>query len=108
MKKLLIPFVLMAAAVACDKTIPTWSNPEQQTVNPDGTAFDVKVIPVITKVTETKFEEGDAIGITITREAGVWAPNKKLTFDGAEFKGDLKWYPEGTDKASVLAYYPYA
>ena len=108
MKKVLVAFAFVAALAACDKTaVPTWTNPEQQ-VNPDGTAFDVKVTPVITKVTETKFENGDAIGITITRETGVWADNQKLVFDGAEFKGDLKWYAEGTDKASVAAYYPYS
>ena len=108
MKKVLFAFAFVAALAACDKTaVPTWTNPEPQT-NPDGTAFNVKVAPVITKVTETKFENGDAIGITITREAGVWANNEKLVFDGSEFKGDLKWYAEGTDKASVVAYYPYS
>ena len=108
MKKVLFAFAFVAALAACDKTaVPTWTNPEQQ-VNPDGTAYDVKVAPVITKVTETKFENGDAVGITITRESGVWAENAKLVFNGAEFSGSLKWYPEGTDKASVVAYYPYA
>lgn len=108
MKKVLVSLAFVAALAACDKTeVPTWTNPDPQ-VNPDGTAFDVKVTPVITKVTETKFENGDAIGLTITREAGVWADNKQLVFDGSVFKGDLKWYPEGTDKASVVAYYPYS
>ncbi len=108
MKKVLVSLAFVAALAACNNTeVPTWTNPDPQ-VNPDGTAFDVKVTPVITKVTETKFENGDAIGLTITREAGVWADNKQLVFDGSVFKGDLKWYPEGTDKASVVAYYPYS
>ena len=74
----------------------------------DGQALPLKVTPVITKVTETKFENGDAIGLTVTREAGVWADNMKLTFDGTVFSGDVKWYPEGTDASTVTAYYPYA
>ena len=107
MKKVLVSLAFVAALAACARTeVPTWTNPDPQ-VNPDGSAFDVKVTPVITKVTETKFESGDAIGLTITREAGIWADNQQLVFDGTVFKGDLKWYPEGTDKASVVAYYPY-
>ena len=109
MKKVLVFLAFAAALAACEKNqVPTWTNPDQQAVTPDGQALPLKVTPVITKVTETKFENGDAIGLTVTREAGVWADNKKLTFDGSVFSGDVKWYPEGTDESTVTAYYPYA
>ena len=109
MKKFLILMTCIAAVAACTKKeVPTWTNPDQPIVTPDGQAPLLKVTPVITKVTETKFENGDAIGITVSREAGAWAENKKLTFDGTVFSGDVKWYPEGTDASTVTAYYPYA
>ena len=68
----------------------------------------VRIEPIITKATETNFENGDAIGLTVTREAGVYATNEKLVFDGTAFAGSLKWYAEGGDKATLAAYYPYA
>ncbi len=109
MKKVLVFLAFAVALAACEKNqVPTWTNPDQQAVTPDGQALPLKVTPVITKVTETKFENGDAIGLTVTREAGVWADNMKLTFDGTVFSGDVKWYPEGTDASTVTAYYPYA
>ncbi|MBR4734649.1 MAG: fimbrillin family protein [Bacteroidales bacterium] len=109
MKKSVALILAALAFAACDKTaVPTWTNPDQPVVTPDGQAPLLKVTPVITKVTETKFEAGDAIGVTVTREAGVYATNEKLVFGGAEFSGELKWYAEGTDAATVSAYYPYA
>ena len=109
MKKFLIVITCLAALAACaKKEVPTWTNPDQSVVTPDGQAPLLKVTPVITKVTETKFENGDAIGLTVTRDAGAWAENKKLTFDGNVFSGDVKWYPEGTEASTVTAYYPYA
>ena len=68
----------------------------------------VRIEPIITKATETDFESGDAIGLTVSREAGVYAANEKLTYDGSAFTGSLKWYAEGGDKATLSAYYPYA
>ena len=109
MKKVLILITCIAALAACNKNqVPTWTNPDQPAVTPDGQPLTLKVTPVITKVTETKFENGDAIGITVTRDAGVWANNQKLTFDGSVFSGEVKWYPEGSDASTVSAYYPYA
>ena len=71
-------------------------------------ALDVRISPVMTKVTQTAFETGDAIGLTITRSAGAYATNEKMTFDGSVFSGSLKWYAEGTDGATLTAYYPYS
>lgn len=109
MKKYFIPLVCLVALAACNKNeVPTWTNPDQNVVTPDGQAPTLKVTPVITKVTETKFESGDAIGVTVTRATDVWAENQKLTFDGTVFAGELKWYSEGSETSTVTAYYPYA
>lgn len=71
-------------------------------------ACAVRIDPLITKVTETNFENGDAIGLTISRESGVWAENEKLVYDGSVFAGTLKWYSESADEATLVAYHPYS
>lgn len=70
--------------------------------------FNVRISPVLTKVAETTFESGDAIGVNISRGAAAYATNAKLTYDGSEFSGSLQWYAEGADQATVWAYYPYS
>lgn len=105
MKKSIL--ILMGAAIvlaSCNKTAKDDRNPGDI----DYSRYAVRVEPVITKVTETDFEEGDAIGLSISRAAGVHATNEKLVYDGAAFTGSLKWYAEGSDEATLSAYYPYA
>lgn len=104
MKKVLIPILCIAALAACNKTVP--ATPDQPATGAE--AFSVRILPVMTKVTDTAFENGDAIGVTITRESGAHATNEKLTYNGTEFSGSLMWYAEGTAGATVSAYYPYA
>ena len=74
----------------------------------DFSSMAITVEPILTRATETNFEAGDAIGLTVSREAGVYADNAKLTFDGSAFKGELTWYAEGADVATFAAYYPYS
>ena len=83
---------------ACQKTPKT----EPQPV--DFSRYSVRLEPVITRATETNFESGDAIGLSITRAAGSYATNEKLTYDGSAFSGSLNWYSEGTDEATLKAY----
>ena len=104
MKKVLIPILCIAALAACNKTVP--ATPDQPATGAE--TFSVRILPVMTKVTNTAFENGDAIGVTITRESGAHATNEKLTYNGTEFSGSLMWYAEGTAGATVSAYYPYA
>ena len=104
MKKVLIPILCIAALAACNKTVP--ATPNQPATGAE--TFSVRILPVMTKVTDTAFENGDAIGVTITRESGAHATNEKLTYNGTEFSGSLMWYAEGTAGATVSAYYPYA
>ena len=104
MKKVLIPILCIAALAACNKTVP--ATPDQPATGAE--TFNVRILPVMTKVTDTAFENGDAIGVTITRESGAHATNEKLSYNGTEFSGSLMWYAEGTAGATVSAYYPYA
>ena len=96
MKKVLILTACLLAVAACSK--------------PAGKQSDLvlRLSPVITKATATSFENGDAIGLTVSRTSGVYASNKKMVFNGLEFSSDLLWYEEGSDPATLAAYYPYS
>lgn len=87
----------MLALAACNK-MPA----------PQGGEYQIRLEPVMTRATDTAFENGDAIGLTITREAGAYATNQKLTYNGLEFSSDLQWYAEAGDESTLAAYYPYA
>ena len=105
MKKTIALAACLIALAACNK-MPDPGNPGGR---PGGDAQGaIRIVPVMTKATETSFENGDAIGVTVTRTSGVYADNQKLTYDGIEFSSSLLWYPEGTDPATIAAYYPYA
>ena len=80
MKKVLFFLACAAALAACNKNVPAWNNQDQSA--PDGQAYDVRILPVMTKVTDTAFEDGDAIGVSITREAGAYATNEKMPSRG--------------------------
>ena len=97
MKKTIAFAVCLLALAACNK-MPTPSVGEYQ----------VRLEPVMTKATDTAFENGDAVGLTITRATGDYATNQKFTYNGLEFTSDLQWYPEVSDASTLAAYYPYA
>ena len=82
----------------------------QQTVEPEMTPGKVQVEPVITKATEVNFENGDQIGLTMTKVNGTeaYASNACLTFDGTVFSGELMWYADAYSQADIYAYYPYS
>ena len=105
MKRALFLSACLLAVFACEKNT---ENTQPTPGNEAAEAFDVRIAPVMTKVTQTAFEQGDAIGLTITRSSGAYATNQKMTYDGSVFSGSLKWYAEGTDGATLAAYYPYA
>ena len=67
----------------------------------------VQISPLITRATDTNFEDGDKIGLTITQESGGYAENQELTFADGVFTGTLKWYSESLTESTLTAYYPY-
>ncbi len=69
MKKVLVFLAFAVALAACEKNqVPTWTNPDQQAVTPDGQTYDVRILPVMTKVTDTAFENGDAISFNLVND----------------------------------------
>lgn len=101
-RTLLLAGVAVLALAACHKN----EKPEPRPV--DFSQYKIRVEPVITRVTETNFESGDAIGVSVVKPSGDYAANVKLTYDGTAFAGDLNWYEEGELASTLKAYYPYS
>ena len=100
-RMLMIAGAALLALVACNKTPKT----EPQPV--DFSQYQLRVEPVLTRVTETNFENGDAIGLSVVRAGGDHATNVQLTYDGTAFSGSLNWYDDGEEESTLKAYYPY-
>ena len=111
MKKIL--FVSAAAllmwACSSEETAPV----EEETIEEEveaTTTGRISIFPVFTKVSDETFEDGDQIGVTITKTGAssyyVW--NKCLTYSASDgtFTGEVEWY-SGTTTCTIVAYYPY-
>lgn len=68
----------------------------------------VKIVPVMTKVTDVNFENGDKVGVTIMQGDVAYAKNHLLTYSDNVFSGTLNWYAEALTPSTLTAYYPYA
>ena len=100
MKKVLLSLLALASVIACEK--------EEATDIPSLGGEIVKISPVITKVTDVNFEDGDRIGLSIFKNDAYYAENALLTFGAGVFAGDLVWYTEGAETSVLTAYYPYS
>ena len=69
---------------------------------------NINIEPVITRATETDFEQGDKIGVTIIRNGADYATNECMTYENDVFKSNLAWYTSGEQNSEFIAYYPYA
>ena len=98
MKKLLILAAALAIA-GCSK--------DGDSTGFSGAQAPVTVDPTITRATEVDFEEGDAVGLTITNDKGTYAENAKLVYTDGVLKGDLLWYDDLGLESTLKAYYPY-
>lgn len=98
-------FAILAAA-----TVLAGCNDSERSLIDNGARLvdvPVTIMPVMTRATATNFESGDQIGLTITREAGVYADNALLSYNGSVFSGSTMWYEEGAETSTLKAYYPY-
>lgn len=71
-----------------------------------GVAGQILISPVITRVSDMDFDEGDQIGVTITTDDGVYVTNEPFTYSDGVFAGSLLWYTSSAS-SSIAAYYPY-
>ena len=67
----------------------------------------VKIVPVMTKVTDVNFENGDKVGVSIMQGDVAYAQNQPLTYADNVFSGTLSWYTEALTPSTLTAYYPY-
>ena len=100
-KALIFAGLAILALAACQKT------PEPGNEPVDFSQYKLRVEPVITRVTETNFENGDAIGLSVVLAGGDHATNVQMKYDGTAFSGDLNWYENGEETSTLKAYYPY-
>ena len=100
-KAMILAGAAILALAACNKTPENGSDPV------DFSQYKLRVEPVITRATETNFEKGDQVGLTVVRASGDYAVNVPLTHDGTSFSGDLNWYEDGNETSTLKAYYPY-
>ena len=92
MKKLVYCVVGLLALAACDKKEPAKE------------ALPFRISPVLTKVTSTSFETGDAIGVSIVRDAQyAYADNQKLTYNGSD-EIVLQWRSTGWTSSGRLVF----
>lgn len=99
MKKILTFMFAAALLASCQQE-------EKEVTTPDNSRITLS--PIITRATETSFENTDQIGVTITQSNDfVYAANKLMTYNNGVFTSDLTWYPEGNDESQIVAYYPY-
>ena len=94
-------FIALAAAAlltACDKT-------------PSGTETDggsIMISPLLTRVSDLNFDEGDRIGLTIIKGGDeTFVENAPMTYSENVFSGNLTWYSDAEVTSDFIAYYPY-
>ncbi len=81
---------------------------------PEEEKIPINIATAVTKVTDTAFEKGDAVGLYVVNQpaelaaSGNHADNVKFTFDGDKWvaEKELYWYDDKTP-ADFYAYYPY-
>jgi hypothetical protein len=106
--------ILSAVLVlSCKKTGGEQEVPVTPVV-PEEEQIPINISTAVTKVTDTAFEKGDAVGLYVVNQpaelaaSGNHADNVKFTYDGDKWvaEKDLYWYDDKTP-ADFYAYYPY-
>ncbi len=112
MKKILTLAVIATTllSAACSKSDDGGTYDAPIAVQIDPTIADPALFPkASTRVTDTDFETGDKIGVTITMESdnSAFLSNKEFSFDGTTFTapGTL-WYEDVNLTSTLFAYYP--
>lgn len=109
MKRILICAILMALSFSFDSC-------QKQVINTDPATMNIRFIhpSVVTKATDTAFENEDQIGLYVVETpaplqvSGNYVNNLQATFNGTNWTGEsnLKW-PSTTATCDLYAYYPY-
>ena len=85
--------------------------PAGGTTDPEpAVAGAIRIAPrLLTRVTDTHFETGDVIGLTVQRASGErYLDNRSLRFDGTQFAAEsVVWYDAPGEGSTLIACYPY-
>lgn len=107
MKKTVLFFFILYSVLSCDK----------QELDETPARMDIRFIhpeAMVTKATETEFEEGDRIGLYVVEApaplqvSGNYVNNLMATFNGSQWTGDsgLRW-PSTESTCDIYTYYPF-
>ena len=114
MRKLLTVAAAVMLLAACSKEQST--DLGQMLVSIDPTIANPAVTPPLapqSRATDTDFEQGDAVGLTITLTAKnneKFVENKQMTFNAATqtfTASEFRWYEDYNTPSTLFAYYPY-
>ena len=92
---------------SCNKADNNEGKEQEQQQEQTVSRGKIRIIPTLTKVTDNRFENGDAIGVNIVLPSGAYVTNVKMVYDGSAFPSDLEWY-DGTDASVFTGWYPYS
>ena len=98
--------MIMAVAVCMTLALPGCKKAEQN-VSGENPAL-LRISPTLTRATDTSFEEGDRIGVTVSKSGETYAENAMMEFSQSVFSGDLEWYEDTETTSEIYAYYPYS
>ena len=98
--------MIMAVAVCMTLALPGCKKAEQN-VSGENPAL-LRISPTLTRATDTSFEEGDRIGVTVSKSGETYAENVMMEFSQSVFSGDLEWYEDTETTSEIYAYYPYS
>ncbi len=108
----MIPAALLA--IACGKT-PSEPTPVEPQKPQETAKIPINISTAVTKVTDTAFETGDAVGLFVVNQPGSLkqngnhADNVKFTYDGSKWSAENQLYwADDTTPADFYVYYPYS
>ena len=81
---------------------------KEDSINVDtGLDGHITIEPLLTRVTDTSFENGDRIGLMILIGDERFSENSPMKYSNGIFSGNLTWYENTGTSSEFFAYHPY-
>lgn len=110
MMKRIYTFALLAALMlaGCEREEQRSDSPKRMVIDPTMVGMPLPT----SRATETDFEQGDAIGLSVTTSGGErYASNARFLFDASQGRflsaDGLLWYEDVNATSTLFACYPY-
>ena len=98
--------ILLTAAFSVFLTLSVSCKDDSIEVN-NVTGGHITISPLLTRVTDTAFENDDRIGLTILIGEERFSENSPMEYSDGIFSGDLTWYEDTGTGSEFFAYHPY-